>query len=81
MDAITKELYDAHIKENRISMGILETAKMDGIDIGIDIGVEKGIEKIIIQNFNKGKSVSFIAEITDLSEVEVIEILKKNGLA
>ncbi|MDR1583238.1 MAG: hypothetical protein LBS55_08285, partial [Prevotellaceae bacterium] len=62
----------------------IEIGKVEGIEIGkvegIEIGEKRGIEKTVINSFKNGLSLEIISSITQLSNDEVISILKKHGL-
>jgi predicted transposase/invertase (TIGR01784 family) len=76
--------YDAHQKEMAISYGVIETAKFEGREEGRQegeaIGAAQKTKEVVINSHRKGISTSIIAEITELSENEVIQILKQEGL-
>jgi len=80
--------YDAHQKEMAITYGVIETAKFEGLEEGREEGRQEGeaigaaqkTKEVVINSHRKGISTSIIAEITELSENEVIQILKQEGL-
>ena len=84
MDAEAKALYDAHIKDRRISYDVLETARMEGREEGIEKGIEKGREEerlyLVINAYKQGIAVPTIAIIAAISEEEVARILGEQGL-
>lgn len=84
MDAEAKALYDAHIKDRRISYDVLETARMEGREEGREEGEELGFEKktiaVVINAHHQGIPVPTIALIAAISEEEVLSILRKQGL-
>ena len=69
-------------------MSTYEAIKQEGIEKGEQIGIQKGeqigIQKkeveVVLNSFNNGIEISLIANITNLSENEVTEILKKHGM-
>jgi predicted transposase YdaD len=87
MDAEAKALYDAHIKDRRISYDVLETARMEGREDGIEEGIEKGIEKgreeerlyLVVNAYKQGIAIPVIALIAAISEEEVARILGEQG--
>lgn len=96
MTEAQKKLYDRFLDNLARQKDQIETAKEEGFEIGEKKGIEKGIEigekkgiekgvekqqiKTVIKGFKKGSSIEFLMEITDLSEVEINEILKANDL-
>ncbi len=72
MDAEAKALYDAHIKERRISYDVLETAKMEGR--------EEERLLVVVNAYSQGIPIALIANIASISEAEVLGILRKEGL-
>jgi predicted transposase/invertase (TIGR01784 family) len=74
--------YNDHI------MSTYEAIKQEGIEKGEQIGIQKGeqigIQKkeveVVLNSFKNGIEISLIANITNLSENEVTEILKKHGM-
>lgn len=76
MDAEAKALYDAHIKDRRISYDVLETARMEGREEGM----EEGRLLIILNAYKQGIPVPTIAIIAAISEEEVVRILGEQGV-
>ncbi len=76
--------YDAHQKEMAISYGVIETAKFEGREEGRQegetIGAAQKTKEFVINSYRKGISTSIIGAITELSENEVIQILKQEGM-
>lgn len=72
--------YDAHQKEMAITYGVIETAKFEGRQEGEAIGAAQKTKEFVINSHRKGIATSIIAAITELSENEVIQILKQEGL-
>jgi predicted transposase/invertase (TIGR01784 family) len=80
--------YDAHQKEMAITYGVIETAKFEGREEGRQEGRQEGeaigaaqkTKEVVINSYRKGIATSIIAAITELSENEVIQILKQEGL-
>jgi predicted transposase/invertase (TIGR01784 family) len=62
----------------------IEIGKAEGIEIGktegIEIGKTKAKENIVVKSFKNGASIDFISSITELSNNEVISILKQHEL-
>lgn len=80
MDPDAKALYDAHIKDRRISYDVLETARMEGREEGEEKGVEKKTFEVVVNAYKQGIAISVIAHIAAISEEEVSQILKEQGL-
>lgn len=72
--------YDAHQKEMAITYGVIETAKFEGRQEGEAIGAAQKTKEFVINSHRKGIATSIIAAITELTENEVIQILKQEGL-
>lgn len=80
MDASAKALYDAHIKDRRISYDVLETARMEGREEGEELGIEKKTTGVVINAYKQGIPIPTIALIAAISEQEVARILGEQGL-
>jgi predicted transposase YdaD len=91
MEEQAKIDYDAHQKALAISTNVIETAALEGELRGEAKGEAKGkaeerekaqLEKetIVCNAFKKVNDVDFVAEITILSNDQVVEILKKYSL-
>ena len=63
----------------------LQKGEKIGLQKGEKKGLQKGLEKekkeAVVRGHKKGHSIDTIAEFTDLSNEEIIKILKENGLA
>ncbi len=86
-DAMTvkeKKAYLKHKKNLLVSKSALETAYLEGLDKGEEKGMKRGIEKrdieVVINCFKNGFNISQISVITSMSEEEVEDILRKQGL-
>jgi len=74
------QIYTAELK-GRIqgeSIG-LEKGEVIGLEKGKVIGLQKEREEAVIRGHNKGHSIDTIAEFTNLTSDQIIEILKNNG--
>jgi predicted transposase/invertase (TIGR01784 family) len=84
MDITQLKTYQKYKDKIVLSDSVYETAIIEGMHKGIQQGLQQGIEKgkteTIINAFKKGLDISFIADITALSEEQVSDILKENGL-
>jgi predicted transposase/invertase (TIGR01784 family) len=88
MDNQAKIDYDAHQKALAISHSVIDTARIEGNIEGKAEGKAEGIaegkaeekETIVCNAYKKVNDVTFIAEITLLTNDQVIEILKKHAL-
>jgi len=80
MDTEAKALYDAHIKDRRISYDVLETARMEGRDEGREEGREEGRMHMVVNAYKQGIAIPVIALIAAISEEEVSRILEEQGL-
>jgi predicted transposase/invertase (TIGR01784 family) len=58
----------------------LEEGLAKGREKGLEEGMAKGLEKTVVRSFKNGSSIDFIASITDLSNDEIISILRKHNL-
>ncbi|MCL2074508.1 MAG: Rpn family recombination-promoting nuclease/putative transposase [Marinilabiliaceae bacterium] len=58
----------------------LEKGEAIGLEKGEAIGLEKEKKETIIRGHNNGLSIDTIAKITDLSNEQILKILKENGL-
>lgn len=97
MDTEARALYDAHIKNRRISYDVLETAKMEGRDEGLVEGLAKGREEgreegvalgletkaieVVVNAYKQNLPTPTIALIAAISEEEVLRILREQRLA
>ncbi len=83
MNTIEKQEYDTFIKNVKISKSVIESAEYVAREAGIEEGIEKGIEKAkinaILKGYENNLTISLISNLNDLSEEEVIKILKKQG--
>ena len=65
-------------------MNAIESWKKEGMEIGMKKGIEKGIKQntidVIKASFKNGISIELIANITNMDEKSVIEILKEHQL-
>ena len=82
MDATTKQQYDEYLTNVRISNSALETASLKGKHEGRKEGRKEGRqeerENLIIKMFDLGQKIKLISKITEMSESEIIHILKEN---
>jgi len=81
MDTEAKALYDAHIKDRRISYDVLETARMEGREEGEESGLEKKTIGVVVNAYKQGIAIPVIALIAAIGEEEVSRILGEQGLA
>ena len=58
----------------------LEKGEVIGLEKGKAIGSQNEKEEAVIRGHNKGHSIDTIAEFTNLTPDQIIEILKKYGL-
>jgi hypothetical protein len=83
MDEQAKIDYNAHQKALAISTNVIETAALEGQIKGKAEEREKAqLEKetIVCNAYKKMKDIDLVAEITVLTNDQVVEILKKYGL-
>jgi predicted transposase/invertase (TIGR01784 family) len=88
MDTTAKQQYDAHIKHLMVSKSMIESAKFEGRHEGRQEGIKKGIEKGMIKSktitvvamHEDGFTPKQIAKYVELTEVEVLKIIKENNL-
>jgi poly(A) polymerase Pap1 len=71
MDTATKKQYDHYLKNVRVSESMLDTAKFEG-------KIEGKIE-IILKSFDAGLDIDLITLITNMSQSEVINVLREHG--
>ncbi len=74
MNAMTKQQYDEYLTNVRISNSALETASIKGKHEGR----KEERENLIIKMFDLGQEIKLISKITEMSESEIIHILKEN---
>ena len=83
MNVIEKQEYDTFIKNVKISKSVMESEKYVSKEEGREEGREEGIQETKIKAVLKGNennlSISFIANFIDLTEEEVIKILRDHG--
>jgi predicted transposase/invertase (TIGR01784 family) len=82
--------YNAELKAARDNFNTMEYAKTTGFEQGMEKGLRKGMKKgieqgkyhkqieIILKGFAKGLSIQFLAELSELSEEEVIRIIESH---
>lgn len=85
MNATKKEDHIIEIVERNINkslnkqfMTLYESAIVKGEQIGMQKGILENKTKVVLKSHKKGLSLDIISAITDLTEEEVLEILKKN---
>ena len=86
MNAITKQQYDEYLTNVRISNSALKTASLKGKHEGRKEGRQERKqegrkeerENLIIKMFDLGQEIKLISKITEMSESEIIHILKEN---
>ena len=79
MDIATKQKYDDYLTSVRVTKSMIETAKLRGREEGREEGFDEKNTKIILKMHDLGQEVSFIAEVVEMKEDEVIQILKDSG--
>ena len=83
MNTAEKKEYDNFIKSARISKSAIESAQYVAKEKGIEEGIQKGIEKArtkaVLKGYDNHLPISLISNINDLSEEEVIKILKDHA--
>jgi predicted transposase/invertase (TIGR01784 family) len=75
MDTATKQQYDQYLKEIRISQDMIESA----VDRGKLEGKIEGKVEVVIKGFDNDLSIGLLTNITQLTEEEVVKILKEHG--
>jgi hypothetical protein len=77
------EEYDKYWDAIRTEPTLIADAEAKGIALGREEGEEIGIQKskiaVVINSFENKIPISLIANITQLSEDDVVKILKENG--
>ncbi len=76
MNAKEKQEYERFNKSKRIWDSTIDTAFMEGVEKGI----EKSKVETVVLAFKKGLELDDIAELVNMSEENVIDILKREGL-
>ena len=64
------------IKESRIEAGI-EIGTANGIKIGTANGIEMGRKEMILKMYGKGYTIAQIADVAEVDEKQIEEIIKK----
>jgi len=68
-------------EREKVRMEIRQEVSAEGIEQGIERGIEQGIEQktqeMIVSMHNKGFDLSTIADITNLTEVQVLAFLRE----
>lgn len=71
MDTASKQQYDQYLKDVRISKDMIDTA--------VDRGKVEGKIEVVLKSYENDLHISLISNITQLSEDQVINILKDHG--
>ena len=79
MNIVEKQEYDTFVKNVRISKSVIESAKLESLDEGYEKGRVETKIKAVLKGYENNLSISLIANVNDLTEEEVIKILKDNG--
>jgi len=79
MDATTKQQYDEYLTNVKVSNSALETASLKGKHEGRQEGRQEERQNLILKMYDLGQEINFIAKVLEMSEKEVIQILRKNG--
>jgi len=72
-----RKAYEESLKKHRDLKNAMDSQKKSGIEEGI----KKGIKKTAVCLFKKKMDVQFISEVTGLSENELQELFRKEGLS
>lgn len=73
MDATTKQQYDEYLTNVRISNSALETVSLKGKHKKR----QEERQNLILKMYDLGQEIKFIATVIEMSEKEVIQILRK----
>ncbi len=79
MNAAEKQEYDTFIKNVKISKSVIESAEYVAREEGIEKGIEKAKINAVLKGYENNLSISLVSNLNDLSEEEVIKILKDLG--
>ena len=79
MNVIEKQEYDNFIKNVKISKSVIESEKYVSKEEGREEGIQETKIKAVLKGYENNLSISLIANVNDLTEEEVIKILKDNG--
>jgi hypothetical protein len=74
-----KAKYKKHLKGLLITESMIETAFGEGEERGMEKGIERNKTDVILKAYQAAASIPFIANIVELTEAEVKDILKANG--
>lgn len=83
VDQMSPELkakYKKHLKGLLITESMIATAFGEGEERGMEKGIERNKTDVILKAYQAAASIPFIANIVELTEDEVLDVLKANGL-
>lgn len=63
-----------------IMCNLSQKIKENGIETGIETGIEMGKREMIIKMYNKGYTVAQIADVAEMDEKQVKDIIRNTGL-
>ena len=63
------------LEGTRVRDDIFELGRKEGVTQGIEQGIEKEKREIVIALYEKNQPIAFIAEVTHLSEQQILAIL------
>ena len=75
MNTAEKQEYDNFIKSVRISRSAIESARFEGREEGLELTKVRAV----LKGHENNLPISLISNIIDISEEEVIKILKDHG--
>ena len=78
MDTTTQNEYIDYLKNVRLSEKILDDVKEEHFYRGQQIGIQKNQIEVVLKSYDNGISIALISNITNLSEEQVMEILRDN---
>jgi predicted transposase/invertase (TIGR01784 family) len=79
MNTIEKQEYDTYIKNVKISKSVIESVEYAAREEGIEKGIEKAKINAVLKGFDNSLTISLISNLNDLTEEEVVKILKDHG--
>jgi predicted transposase/invertase (TIGR01784 family) len=79
MNVVEKQEYDTFIKNVKISKSVIESAQYVSKEEGREEGIQETKIKAVLKGYENNLSISLMANVNDLTEEEVVKILRDNG--
>jgi len=81
LEKTDRKAYEESLKKHRDLKNVMDSHKRMGFDEGIAKGREEGKKETAIRLFKEKMDIKFISKVTNISEEELLELFRKEGLA